>query len=410
VYLWPLLLPLTLPAAGEDWPNWRGPFHDGIARAAGLRQAWPAEGPPVLWQADLTGGYSSLAVARGRLFTQSKDGGEEIILAFDAATGRKLWEYRYSCDYGRHPTLDKRFISGPRATPAVDGGRVYAIGTTGRLHCLDVGTGKLVWGRDLLKLAGRDCPDEGYCASPLIVGDRLFVHPGGPAGRSVAALDKRSGDVLWTALDDPIGYATPVPITFRGRPQVVYFTGLGVVGVSPERGQALWRYEWRTHADINAATPVYAAGRLFLSSNYGKGCALIRLTEEGGPQELWKSLVMQNHFASSVLYQGHLYGFSTDQLRCVEFATGNLRWVRRGLGKGSLLIAGGHLVVLGESGELVLAEATPARYTEKARWQAFDGRCWSAPALARGKLFVRNETRLRALDLRDPGRGKGPPQ
>jgi outer membrane protein assembly factor BamB len=403
---WALLL-FLLPgfgpvSRGDDWPNWRGPHRDGISRETGLLKSWPARGPKVLWTLDLTGGYSSVVVAGGRLFTQTKDHSEDVVLCVDVRNGRKLWEYRYPCDYAQYPSLEKRFLTGPKSTPAVDGDRVYALGNTGLLHCFDVRTGRRIWERDLLRLADRLCPEYGYCNSPLIVGDRLFVHPGGRQGNSIAALDKKDGRTIWQALDDRIGWATPVFIEVAGVPQVVYFTGQGAVGVAPADGTLLWRFDWKTDFDINAATPIYADGCSFLSSNYGSGGVLLRLKPRGNPEVVWKSLAMQNHFSTSVLFQGHLYGFSLARLRCVEFKTGKVKWDKAGLGKGSLLIADGHLIVLGEEGTLVLAEATPKAYVEKARSQVLEGTCWSVPVLANGTLYVRNEKRLVALDLVNP--------
>src|SRR5262249_17938991 len=189
-------------------------------------------------------------------------------------------------------------------------------------------------------------------------------------------------------------------IQFGGKPQLVYFTGQGAVGVSPTDGKALWRFDWKTAFDINAATPIYTDGGLFISSSYGVGGAVVRLKAKGDPEVVWKNQSMQNHFSTCVLYEGHLYGFSTDRLRCVEFKTGKVKWDKTGLGKGSLLIADGTLIVLGEQGTLVLAEATPKEYVEKARWQALEGTCWSAPVLANGRLYLRNEKRLMAVALR----------
>lgn len=402
-YLLPLLLlALVSPVHGDDWPCWRGPHHDGISRETGLLDSWPKDGPKVLWRSKLGGGYSSVAVAGGRLFTQTKDGNEDLVLCLDARTGKKLWEYRYPCDYSQYPTLDKRFLTGPKATPTVDDRQVYAMGNTGRLQCLAADSGKRIWERDILKMAGRTCPEYGYCSSPLIVGDRLFVHPGGPKGHSLAALDKKDGRVLWQSLDDRIGWATPVLIQLAGEPQVVYFTGEGVVGVTPADGKPRWRFPWKTAFDINAATPIYSDGLLFLSSNYGNGGALLRLRAQGDPEVVWKSKVMENHFSTSALYRGHLYGFSTDRLRCVEFATGKMKWEKTGLGKGSLLVAGHRLVVLGERGALVLADATPAGYRERARWRALDATCWSVPVLSDGRLYLRDEKHLLAVDLVNP--------
>lgn len=398
-----ILIALVVPLAGTvraaDWPNWRGLQYDGISREVGLLKSWPAAGPALVWKRELPGGYSSMAVAGGKLFTQTKEGKEETVLCVDAVSGQPVWEHRYPADYDLHPTLDARFKSGPRSTPAVDGGRVYTLGTTGILLCLEVKTGKPVWSVDLLKLAGRACPEFGYSNSPVISGDLLFVHPGGPGGNSLAALNKRTGEVVWKALDDPIGYSTPILVKDSGVEQLVHFTATGLVAVTPKEGKLLWRYEWKTNFDLNVATPIYADGQVFLSSNYGRGAALVRLKGAAAPEEVYRTQNVQSHFSTCVLYQGHLYGFTLGRLRCVELKTGEVKWEERGLGNGSLLVADGQLFVLSERGDLVLAEASPAAYNERSRWKALEGTCWSAPVLANGKLYLRNEKTLLALDV-----------
>lgn len=395
------------PARGDDWPCWRGPQRDGISQETGLLNEWPKDGPRRLWQADLAGGFSSVAVAGGKVIAHTKGDKQEVVLCFDAATGKQLWRYAYDCDYSVYPEMKggvppKLWLSGPRATPALDGDRAYTLGTTGILLCLDLRDGRKIWGQDLLKLSGRDkCVRQGYCASPLIIGDRLYVHPAGANGKSIAALDKKDGRVIWQALDDPPGHGTPVWAEINGTPQLVFFTTLGAVGVDPKDGRALWRYPWSTQYDLNLATPIVADDMVFISSNYGSGAALFRVTGKGEPQTIWRSKAMQSHFATAVLYQGYLYGFSEARLRCVEFRTGNIKWDKPGLGKGSLLLADGKLIVLGEHGELVLAKATPEKYVELSRAQVFDrdALTWTVPAFADGRLFVRTETALLALDL-----------
>jgi outer membrane protein assembly factor BamB len=239
-----------------------------------------------------------------------------------------------------------------------------------------------------------------------VVGERVFIHPGGPQGKSVAALDKKDGAVLWQALDDPVGDGSPVWAEVGGTPQVIYFTGIAAVGVAPADGKLLWRYPWMTRNDLNIATPIYADGRVFVSSDYGTGGAVFRLTGRGTPETVWKGRSMQNHISTSVLYRGQLYGFSEDRLRCVDFETGKVRWDRAGLGRGSLLVADGHLLVLGEYGQLVLARATPDGHTEVSRCRLFDGKTltWTVPVLSGGRLFIRSEGALLALDLRGKGR------
>jgi outer membrane protein assembly factor BamB len=354
----------------------------------------------VLWKVKLSGGFSSVAVARGRVFAHTaKEKKEEIVLCLDATTGNELWRYAYPCAYTRAVTLVESSDSGPRATPAVDGDFVYTIGTTGIVLCLEAATGKKAWEADLRIIGERQCPPRGYCGSPLVVGDRVFVHPGGAQGKSVAALNKKDGSVEWTALDDPIAHATPTYAVVGGTPQVIYFTGRGAAAVAPKDGKLLWRYDWPTDGNCHCSSPIYHDGQVFISSAYGSGGALLKLNKDGPPETVWKNLVMQNQYSTSVLLDGHLYGFSNARLRCVEFATGRSVWDQSGLGKGTLLAADGYLVLLGEKGDLVLAEATPKGYREKARCKPLTGVCLTAPALAGGRLFVRNENLLIALDL-----------
>lgn len=259
----------------------------------------------------------------------------------------------------------------------------------------------MIWRQDLLTLFGCSCPRQGYCGSPLVVGDRLFISTGATAGKAVAVLDRADGHVLWTALDDPIGHATPLWVESGGTSQVIFFTGAAAVGLDPQTGHTVWRYPWDTPHNLNVATPIHADGKVFISSDYGTGAALFRIANGGEPETLWKNKAMQNHFSTSVLYEGHLYGFSEARLRCIDFETGRTRWDRAGLGKGSVLIADGLLFALGDHGELVLARATPEAFTPLGRCQLFDkaSLTWTVPVLSGGRLFVRCENELVALDV-----------
>jgi outer membrane protein assembly factor BamB len=393
----------------EDWMCWRGPHHDGISRETGLLPEWPKEGPKQLWKVDLSGGFSAPVVAGGKVFTLTKEKNQEIVLCLDAATGKELWRHGYECDYGAHPTFTgggmPKSRTGPRATPAVVQGRVYSIGATGTVLCLDANTGKKIWQQELLKIGDRTCHTHGYCGSPLVVADRVYVQPGGGNGKSLAALDSKDGHVVWTSLDDPPGQATPVWTEVNGAPQVIFFTGRAAVGIAPQDGRLLWRYPWTTRYDLNIATPIYADGRVFISSNYGTGAAVFRLKDGGQPERVWKSLTMQNHISTSVLYEGNLFGFSERRLRCVDFQTGKVRWDKLGLGRGSLIVAEGNLILLADDGQLLLAKADPVQYAEISRCEVFKKGTltWTMPVLSDGRLFIRSENALVALDLRASG-------
>jgi hypothetical protein len=336
----------------------------------------------------------------------TKDNNQEVVVCLDAATGKDLWRYRYDCDYSAYPTFTgggmPQSRTGPRATPAVDGDRVYTLGATGVLLCLEAAIGKKVWQQDLLQMGKLKVPNHGYCSCPLVVGDSVYVQPGGPGGRSLAALDKKDGTILWQALDDKVGQGTPVWVEGNGFPQVIFFTGVAVVGVAPKDGQLLWRHPWKTTFELNIATPLYSDGKVFISSNYGSGAALLRLTGKQEPEVVWKEKSMQNHFSTSILYEGNLYGFSDDRFRCVDFTTGKVQWDKTGLGKGSLVLADGQLLVLGSNGQLVLVKATSDQYTEVSRCQVLDKAklSWIVPVVSDGRLFVRNEWTLKALDLK----------
>jgi outer membrane protein assembly factor BamB len=392
-------------ARADDWPRWRGPRLDGISRETGLLKKWPKEGPRQLWKAPLSGGFSSVAVADGLVFTQTKEKNQEVVVCLDAATGKDVWRYRYDCDYAAHKTFTGGGMpasrTGPRATPAVDAGRVYTLGATGTLLCLEGKTGKKVWQQDLLKLAGSDCPRHGYCGSPLVVGDRIYVEPGGPKGKSVAALNKQDGSVIWQALNDPIGQSSPIWAEVGGAGQVIFFTGAGAVGVDPSDGHALWRFPWKTTPLIHIATPLYADGHVFISSNYRTGGAVFRLRETGNPETVWNKKTMQNHLSTSVLYEGYLYGVSEGRLCCLDFRTGELKWNKPGLGRGWVIVANGQLIARGDHGELFLAKATPKEYIEVSQCTVLDPDklTWSAPVVSGGRLFIRNENALVALDL-----------
>ena len=290
----------------QDWPRWRGQHFDGVSRETGLLNPWPKEGPRQIWQVKLSGGFSTVAVADGRLFTQTKEGNHEVVLCLDAATGKELWRHRYAVNYDAHVTFtsgprpDSR--TGPRATPTVDGDRVYVMGATGILTALETKTGKVIWQQQMLRAAGKfpiadprstfppaEVPMHGISSSPLVVGQRLYVAPGGPSGKTLAALDKNTGKVIWEALDDGVGHASPIWAEVGGSPQLIFLTATAAVGLAPHDGRLLWRYPWKTTFDLNVATPVVADGQVFISSNYGKGGALetvvpLRTSQLGDPK------------------------------------------------------------------------------------------------------------------------------
>ena len=388
-------------ADSADWPQFRGPNRDGISPEPAVLKSWPAGGPKVLWKAPLGEGYSQVVSAKGRLYTLAQQGEEQVALAFDGATGKRLWRTRI--DRGYHDGQG----DGPRSTPTVDGELVYVLSANGRLAALRAANGQAAWQHDLRAEYGASPPQWGISTSPLVEGNLLIVNVGGTGNKSIVAFDKANGKPVWTSQSDAAGYSAPIAITVRGVRQVVVFTGNGVVSLSPKDGRLLWRTPWRTDYEVNAATPVFfPPDKLFISSGYDTGAALFQV-RGNGIVEVWQSRGMKNQFSSSVLHNGIVYGFDNATLKAIDAATGNERWKQRGFGHGSLILAGGNLIVLSDRGKLALLKAVPEAYNELGSTQVLDGKCWTAPSLADGRLYVRNEEQLVALDWKGAAAPQG---
>jgi outer membrane protein assembly factor BamB len=380
-----------------DWPQWRGPKQDGVSLETGLLTKWPGTGPTELWRFPLGAGYSSVSVAGGRAVTMYGTPAGEFVVALDAASGKPLWKVRSGDLF-----VNDSYGNGPRATPTINEGRVYALGGGGDLLCLEAATGKTVWTLDLVKKFGGRVPEYGFSASPAVFGKLLVVDVGAQKGRSLVAFDKATGEVLWTSLADKPGYATPIRAEVDGVPQIIVLMGEALVSVSPGDGREFWRRPWKTTLDANVATPIFHQGRLFLSTGYGTGCALFALSAPSGKPaatELWAGKQMQNCFSTSVLVDGYLYGFHNLILTCMDFNSGEIQWKQRGFNRGSLIAADGKLIIYGERATLALAAASPVKYKELARAQVLDGKTWTAPTLSSGRLFLRNEQEMVCLKL-----------
>jgi outer membrane protein assembly factor BamB len=390
--------PAAPAASGAAWAEFRGPARDGRYRGAPLRTAWPDEGLAPAWKQPVGGGYASFAVARGRAFTIEQRGRQEVVAAYDVASGRELWQHGWDAEFREFMGGD-----GPRATPTWAGGFVYALGATGELRCLEDATGRLVWRKDILADNGAVNLPWGMAASPLVVGETLVVLPGGPGGRSVVAYDRRTGARVWSALDDKQAYVSPMLVTLAGVPQLLVVSARRLVGLSPDGGALLWEHPWVTDNDINASQPLLLGDdRVFVSASYGHGAAVVQVTRDGdrfAVREIWQNTRMKNRFGSSVLHEGHIYGLDESILACVDAATGELRWKGGRYGYGQVLLADGHLIVLAEDGDLALVRATPAGHQELARFSAIEGKTWNSPAMAGGRLLVRNLAEMAAFDV-----------
>ena len=403
--LWLMVGGATAQAA--DWPQFRGPKGDGRAEQATLSLPWPAEGPAELWSVPLGGGYSGIAAVGDKLYTLMSSGSDELLVAFDATDGNELWRLR--TDAKRRDS----FGDGPRSTPTVNQNRVYAVSALGHLWCADRHSGEVIWDRDLRKEFGAVVPTWGVSASPIVFQDLLLFNVGGRAGHSLMAFDKKNGEVRWQTATGIPGYSLPLTVEVAGMEQSIFFTGTELIAVEPKTGNDLWQLSWKTAYDVNAAAPVWVPpDRLFISSGYDTGAALLQIKNQEGAikiEELWRSREMKNQFSSSIYHDGHLYGFDNEHFKCIGADDGVTRWRKTGLGHGSLLYADGHLVVLSDGGRLAIVEAAPDRYREKASAQISRGKHWTAPTLQRGRLLVRNQKKLMAFKL-GPLQAPQPPE
>ena len=359
-------------------------------------------------------GFSGISISQGRVYTMFSKGNDEFVVCLDATDGAEIWRFRSDKNYH-----EGQGGNGPRATPTIDGDLLYTISAYGKLYALNAASGQEIWSHDLQQKFGSNMPRWGFSTSPLVDGELLLIEVGGKGEKSIVAFNKNSGDVVWSSHKDKLGYSSPIAITVKGVRQIICFTGTKLVSVSPTDGTIYWKYPWKTGYDVNAATPVFIPpDKVFISSGYDKGAAVLQMRVFVSPdndraatdqikanqgtvriKEIWKNRKMKNQFATSILHENYLYGFDNSILKCIEANTGEEQWKSRGFGKGTVILADGHLIILSDRGKLGLAEATPAGYIEKASAKVLNGLCWTVPTLANGKLYVRNEEEMICVDM-----------
>ena len=388
--IWVLLLLLVLwrsptSALGEDWPNWRGPARAGISAEKHWKHTWPAEGPSILWKANVGIGFSSLSVADGRLYTMGNSEDQDTVFCLDAKSGEVLWKHTRDC-----PLDDRFFEGGPTSTPTVEGDRVYTLSRQGDLLCFESRTGKIHWSKNVHQEAEVRIPGWGFSSSPMIHQDRLILN----VGEAGLAINKLTGDLIWKSGDGEAGYMTPYRLKIGERWFAMIASGKFYQCVDLETGAVAWKHRWLTTNGCNAADPIVNGKEVFISSGYGRGAALLSFTETGA-KAVWANTEMQNQLNSSVLVDGHIYGFDGDaggevQLKCLTLSSGEVRWSYPGLGAGSLFVADNHLIVLSESGELSIAPVSNESFSPIAKAKILDGKCWTVPVLCNGLIYCRN--------------------
>ncbi len=392
----------SAPAATSgDWPQWRGPKRDGLSTEKGLLSKWPAEGPKRLWQiSDLGEGYGSIALAGDRIYVQGRKGDSSVVFALNRKGGAPAWTAVLG------PRLDQDRGPGPRATPTVDGEFVYALSENGDLSCLRIKDGSAAWKLNILKDFGGTNPHWNLSESPLVDGDRVIVTPGG-TDACIVALDKKTGKTVWTSkgLSDGAGYSSCIVADIQGVRTIMTLTARAGIGVRASDGKPMWREESPSNRVANCTTPVVDGNRVFYTSAYSTGCAMLELTSSNNlvtAQKKYFSREMQNHHGGVVVVKGHVYGFSNAILTCMELATGNALWKDRSVGKGLITYADGKLYLLGENQTMGFAEASPSAYKELGRFRIEDKGLpsWAHPVVCDGKLYIRNQGLLSCYDIK----------
>lgn len=431
---------------GEDWPVFLGPRGDGVSGETGLLDSFPKSGPPVLWKKRIGTGYSAPSVLGNTLVFFHRQRDEEVVEAATADTGKPIWRYAYATNY-EDPY---GYNNGPRCTPLLTASRCYTFGAEGILTCLDLATGKLVWKRDTAADFRVPMAFFGVGSTPILEGNRIIAMVGGLPDAGLVAFDATSGKTLWQSVgakqftaplgyrfqkDDKLAsYSSPMAVTLNGKRQILAFLRPGFVSVDPETGDVIDSLFFRAQVreSVNAARPVVVGDQVFLSAAYETGAVLLRAKKDGkGFDEIWRDVdAMQNHWSTSIHHRGVLYGFSgrhevPSSLRAIDLATGKLRWqtedpFEKGIspakaaddtstpfyGRGASILADGKLICLSEWGHLGLVAVNPEKCEELARYKVPELRypSWAAPILSRGRVFLRDENWLIAIDLRDAAR------
>lgn len=400
-----LLSPVFAHAQSLDWPQWGGPHRNFVSDAKGLAVTWPEGGPRRVWAREFGEGYSAIAAEGGRLYTMTRRGSQELVVALDAETGKTLWEYAYDAPFSPEYSMENG--PGPHATPAVAGERVFAAGATGKLHALDKRTGKLLWSHDLMGEYKGTLRVNGYACSPLAYRDTIIMQVGG-AGNALMAFRQKDGAVAWKRGDFKNSPSSPLLINVDGQEQLVAFMWDAVVGVEPSSGELLWSRPHVTEFGLNVSTPVWGDGNLlFISSSYGGGSRVLRLSRAAGKtevEEVWAHALVRVHYGNAVRLGDYVYAssgdFGTAPLTAVNVKTGKVAWRERSLARASLVSAEGRLIILDEDGNLVLATPTPEGLKVHSRTELLKNNSWTVPTLAGTRLYVRDRKSLLALELK----------
>lgn len=385
------LLLLSLFAASNvtaaDWPNWRGPNYDGISSENDWKTDFGGRrGPDILWKKSIGSGYSSVVVANGKLLILGLKGSKEVLSCLDAESGDVVWSHSYKTTF-----KPQFYDGGTSGTSTIVDDKAFLANQTGSVFCFDMSSGDVLWETDIKSELNLKLGIWGITGAPYSYGESIIVN----AGKSGVALSKADGKILWSSGSDENGYATPVPFKWKGKDRVAVFGAKALYSIDPKSGSADWNYSWTTMYDVNAADPVFLDdSHVLLSSGYGKGATLIKLSDNGAT-EIWKNKNLRTQFNAAVLHNGYFYGVdgnTTDKgtLNCIETKTGKLVWKEKNVGSGGLILSNNHLIVITERGQLLISKASPDGFEPIIRKQVYGGKTWTVPTLANGILYCRN--------------------
>jgi outer membrane protein assembly factor BamB len=379
--------PETTPTP-HDFPQFMGPARNCTSPGPDLAREWTASPPTELWRRPVGPAWSGFAIVGQVAVTQEQRGAEETVSAYDLRTGQPLWAHADKAHYSTTIAGE-----GPRATPTIHDGRVYALGATGRMNCLDLASGKSLWTANVILHHRTKVPDWGLCSSPLIESNLVVIHPGGGTP-TLAAYDRLTGEPAWTGGKDSSSYGSPLLATLAGRRQILSFNNSSISAHDPANGDVLWTHPW-DGKQPKVALPVLLPGdRVLFSSGYGVGSELLAITRSDDAQwsanRLWKTLKMKAKFTNLIHHDGHLYGLDDGIMACVEVASGQQQWKDGRYGHGQIIQRGGLVIVMCENGEVALIEPAPDALRELGRFTALTDKTWNPPALAGDLLLVRN--------------------
>jgi len=383
----------------SNWLQFRGNERSGISAETGITKDWSVKAPQLLWKTEIGSGFSEIVLLNNKIYTMESDSidpqtGSEYISAYEMETGKLIWKTK----------VDSIFIdidgwgNGPRSTPVIDNNTAFCLSSFGKFTAVSINDGKILWQKNFLTEYESTTPRWGFSTSPLVFGENVVIEVGGTNSRTLAAFNKNSGELVWAKANGAADYGSPILAEINGQKQIIYANGKTLYSFN-DKGDTLWTFKMPIQRAPTAAPIFIAPDKIFVSTLGTVGFVILKV-ENNRPKEILQGTNIKNDFSSSCYYNGHIYGFNTAVLQCNSAETGATLWVKRGYGKGSLILVDGQLIVLSDQGKLIFVEATPEKYNEIGNIQAIDGKSWTAPSFGNGKVFVRNLTQMACYKLK----------